>query len=60
MQKMTEIKFIFRFNISDIVYPTVEQLIMSKKQINIVSSDKIKDELLNNKDFSKINNFINN
>ena len=57
---MTEIKLIFRFNISEIVYPSVEQLIKSKKQLNIISYDKIKDELLKNKDFEKINNFINN
>jgi hypothetical protein len=57
---MTEIKLIFRFNISEIVYPTVQQLIKCKKQLNLISYDKIKDELLNNKDSEKINKFINN
>ncbi len=58
---MTEIKIIFRFNISEIVFPTIEQLLVSDKELNIVSGNRIRNEFLksDSKIAEQINNFIN-
>ncbi|GAB2777458.1 hypothetical protein GCM10027275_20680 [Rhabdobacter roseus] len=58
---MTEIKIIFRFNISEIVFPPIEQLLVSDKEINIVSGNKIRNDFLKSESeiALKINSFIN-
>ena len=59
---MTEIKIIFRFNISEIVYPPIEEIVYSEKKVNIISGDRIRNEFLKSENTiaNKINNFINN
>jgi adenylate kinase family enzyme len=43
---MTDIKVIFRFNISEIVFKSVEQIIVSDKLLNIISGDRIREGFL--------------
>ncbi|MGE8343803.1 MAG: hypothetical protein ACN6OI_22480 [Flavobacterium sp.] len=43
---MTEVKIIFRFNISEVVYPSVEEILHSEKELNIISGDRIKNDFL--------------
>jgi adenylate kinase family enzyme len=59
---MTEIKIIFRFNISEIVYPPIEEIVRSENKLNIISGDRIRYEFLKSENTiaNKINNFINN
>lgn len=58
---MTEIKLIFRFNISEIVFKSIEQTIVSDKQLNIISGDRIRNEFLKGESLvaQEINNYIN-
>jgi adenylate kinase family enzyme len=59
---MTEIKIIFRYNISEVVYTPTEEIVYSEKRINIISENRIKNDFLKS-DHSianKINDFINN
>jgi len=58
---MTEIILIFRFHISDIVFQSIEQAIISDKKINIISGDRIRNEFLKSESTiaKEINNFIN-
>ena len=57
---MTEIKLIFRFNIPEVVYPKLEELIISEKRINIITGNKIRNEFLKsgNEIAEKINYFV--
>lgn len=59
---MTEIKIIFRFNISEVVYPSVEEILYSEKQLNIISADRIKNDFLKSDHAiaTKINSYIDN
>lgn len=43
---MTEIKIIFRFNISEVVFPPIEEFLYSDKELNIISGNRIKNEFL--------------
>jgi adenylate kinase family enzyme len=58
---MTEIRLIFRFSISEIVFQPIEKAIVSDKRINIISSDRIRNEFLKGESTiaKEINNFIN-
>lgn len=59
---MTEIKIVFRFNISEVVYPSVEEILFSEKELNIISGNRIKNDFLksNNEIANKINEYIDN
>lgn len=59
---MTEIKIIFRFNISEVVYPPIEEIIRSEKKVNIISGNRIRNEFLKSENSiaNEINNYINN
>ncbi|MTH14144.1 nucleoside monophosphate kinase [Flavobacterium sp. LC2016-01] len=59
---MTEIKIIFRYNISEVVYPPIEEIVYSEKKVNIISGDRIKNDFLKSENpiANKINNLINN
>jgi adenylate kinase family enzyme len=58
---MTEIKLIFRFNISEIVFKSIEQTIVSDKQLNIISGERIRNEFLKGESVvaKEINYYIN-
>ncbi|WP_395076697.1 nucleoside monophosphate kinase [Flavobacterium sp.] len=58
---MTEIKLIFRFHISEIVFKSIEQTIVSNKKVNIISGDRIRNEFLKGESSiaKEINNYIN-
>ncbi|MBF4466173.1 nucleoside monophosphate kinase [Flavobacterium sp. LC2016-12] len=58
---MTEIKVIFRFNISEIVFKSIEQTIISDKHLNIITGDRIREEFLKGESAiaNEINNFMN-
>lgn len=45
-ETMTKITLIFRFSLPEIVYPSVESFIVTKNDINIISSTRMKDEFL--------------
>lgn len=59
---MTEIKIVFRFNISEVVYPPIEEFLYSDKELNIISGNRIKNEFLKSENTiaNQINNCINN
>ncbi|MFC0777329.1 hypothetical protein [Flavobacterium sp. HJSW_4] len=59
---MTEIKIIFRFNISEVAYPSVEEILYSEKELNIISGNRIKNDFLKSENTiaNKINSCIEN
>ena len=59
---MTGIKLIFRFHISEVVYPSVENIIQSEKKLNIISGNRIRSEFLKSgtEIAEKINYYIDN
>jgi|GEM_PF-1582014 len=59
---MTEITIIFRFNISEVIYPSVEEILYSENGLNIISEDRIRNDFLKSDHViaNKINSYIDN
>jgi adenylate kinase family enzyme len=43
---MTTVSFVFRFNISEVVYPSVDKFIDSRDNLNFITGDRVRREFL--------------
>ncbi len=46
MTMTTKVSFVFRFNISEVVYPSVDELIYSRDDLNFITGDRVRREFL--------------
>jgi adenylate kinase family enzyme len=46
MTMTTKVSFVFRFNISEVVYPSVDNFIVSSDQLNFITGERVRREFL--------------